>query len=113
MAPMWNLEHALKLQQLKEEVANSATHAVGLGLSLAGAALAVVLAYVWLAWFNGYGIAAVFLAGVDPAPSFPVPFELAPVPALMAFTVSLLIVQSGTLFSSWRAAVVSPVEALR
>ena len=47
MAPMWNLEHALKLQQLKEEVANSATHAVGLGLSLAGAAGLLMQSALW------------------------------------------------------------------
>jgi ABC-type lipoprotein release transport system permease subunit len=82
-------------------------------LSLAGAALAVVLAFVWLRVFNGYGIAGVFLAGVDVRPGFRVPFRLAPVPVLLAFLVAAVVVLSGTLYSTWRAAVVPPREAMR
>ncbi len=82
-------------------------------LSLAGAALAVVLAFVWLRLFNGYGLAGVFLAGVDVRPGLRVPFRLAPVPVLLAFLVAAVVVLSGTLYSTWRAAVVPPREAMR
>ncbi|HJT77206.1 MAG TPA: FtsX-like permease family protein, partial [Gemmataceae bacterium] len=82
-------------------------------LSLAGASLAVLLAYVWLAWLNGWGIAAVFLAGVDAAPAFRVPFRLTPVPALLAFLISFVVVLSGTLYSSWRAATAPPFAVIR
>jgi ABC-type lipoprotein release transport system permease subunit len=82
-------------------------------LSLAGASLSVLLAYVWLAWLNGYGIAAVFLAGAGAAPGFRVPFRLAPVPALLAFLVSFVLVLSGTLYSSWRAAAAPPFAVIR
>ena len=47
------------------------------------------------------------------APDFPVPFRLTPVPALLAFVLSLAVVLSGTLYSSWRAATASPREAMR
>ena len=34
-------------------------------------------------------------------------------PILLAFVLSFVIVLSGTLYSSWRAATVSPLEAMR
>jgi ABC-type lipoprotein release transport system permease subunit len=82
-------------------------------LSLTGAALAIVLAFAWLRGLNGYWIASVFLAGVERAPALPIPFELTPVPVLLAFLIALVVVMSGTLFSSWRAAITAPFEAMR
>jgi ABC-type antimicrobial peptide transport system permease subunit len=87
--------------------------AESLCLALAAAALALLLAWVWLRVFNGYGIAAYFLAGAGTEPEFTVPFRQTPVPALLAFVLALVIVLSGTLFSSWRAATASPLEAMR
>lgn len=84
-----------------------------LALSLAGACLSLLLAWVWLRVFNGYGVAGLFLAGVDAVPDGPVPFQLAPVPVLLAFVLSLTIVLTGTLYSSWRAATTAPREAMR
>jgi ABC-type lipoprotein release transport system permease subunit len=82
-------------------------------ITLAGASLAVVLAFVWLRGLNGYGIAGVFLPGVDRAPGFRVPFRLLPVPALLAFLVAFVVVMSGSLYSTWRAATAPPREAMR
>jgi ABC-type lipoprotein release transport system permease subunit len=81
-------------------------------LSVTATSLAIVFAHGWLAWFNGYWIASVFFAGVNAAPSFKVPFQLAPVPALVCLLVSFLIVTTGTVYTSWRAAVVAPREAI-
>ncbi len=82
-------------------------------LSLAGASVAILLAFLWLRGLNGYGIAGVFLAGVDTEPGFPVPFRLTPVPALLAYVISFVVVMSGSLYSAWRAAIVAPSEAMR
>jgi ABC-type antimicrobial peptide transport system permease subunit len=82
-------------------------------LALAGASLAVILAFVWLKWLNGYWIASIFLTGVDAAPGFRVPFRLTPIPVLLAFLIGLTVVLSGTLYSSWRAATAAPIEAMR
>lgn len=82
-------------------------------LSLLGGASAVLIAYIWLKGFNGFWIASVFLAGIDRSPDFRVPFQLAPVPALVAFILALVIVMSGTIYTSWRAATVPPREAMR
>jgi ABC-type lipoprotein release transport system permease subunit len=82
-------------------------------LSLAAASLAIILAFCWLRLLNGYWVASVFLAGVDVRPGFQVPFRLTPVPSLFSFLISLVIVMSGTLYSTWRAAIVPPREAMR
>jgi ABC-type lipoprotein release transport system permease subunit len=82
-------------------------------LALAGISLSVILAFVWLRGLNGYGLASIFVTGVDRAPGLRVPFRLAPVPVLLAFLVGLIVVLTGTVFSSWRAATVPPVEAMR
>ena len=82
-------------------------------IAICGFSLSVVLAFVWLEWCNGYGVAGIFLAGVSPMPSFKVPYQLAPVPALLGLVVSFMVVMTGTLYSSWRAARVAPFEAIR
>jgi len=82
-------------------------------LSLAGASVSVVLAFIWLRAFNGYFIASIFLAGVGAAPDFPVPFILTPVPVLLTFLISFVVVMSGTLYSSWRGATAAPMTAMR
>jgi ABC-type lipoprotein release transport system permease subunit len=82
-------------------------------LSLTGACVALLSAWVWLRLFNGWGIAGLFLSGVQAAPDVPVPFRLTPVPVLLAFVLSFVVVCSGTLWCSWRAATASPREAMR
>ena len=71
----------------------------GLCLSWTGACVALLLAWVWLRIFNGWGVAGFFLTGSGAAAEFAVPFQLTPVPALLAFVLSLVIVLSGTLGS--------------
>lgn len=82
-------------------------------LSLAAASVSILLAFIWLKFFNGFWIASVFLSGASVAPAFRVPFYLAPVPALFAFLIALVVVMTGSIYSTWRAATVSPVEAMR
>lgn len=82
-------------------------------LSLAGACVSLLLAWVWLRLGNGYGIAALFLSGAEMAPSFRVPFRMTPVPVVLAFVLAFAVVLIGTLYSCWRAAVTPPFEAMR
>jgi ABC-type lipoprotein release transport system permease subunit len=84
-----------------------------LTLSFTGACAGLLLAWLWLRVFNGYWIAGLFLVGVDAAPDFSVPFRLTPIPALLCFVFAFVVVLSGTLYSSWRAATVPPREAIR
>jgi ABC-type lipoprotein release transport system permease subunit len=84
-----------------------------LSIAVVGFSVSLILAFVWLSWFNGYWIAGIFLAGVGPDPSFRVPYRLAPVPALLGFVISVAVVATGTLYSAWRAAIAPPIEAMR
>jgi len=87
--------------------------AESLVLAVASASLAIVLAFVWLEGFGGFGIASVFYAGLDAMPGVRVPFRLAPVPALLCTLMAFVVVTTGTVGSSWRAASAAPSEALR
>ncbi len=82
-------------------------------ISLAGASLAILLAFLWLVGLGGFGIARIFLPGMDAAPGFGVPFRLTPVPVLLAFLIALLVVLGGSTYSTWRAATAPPREAMR
>ncbi len=82
-------------------------------LSVGGASISILLAFVWLKVFNGYGIAGIFIPGVAAAPGFTVPFRLTPVPALLAYVIAVAITMSGSIWSSWRSAIVPPDEAMR
>jgi ABC-type lipoprotein release transport system permease subunit len=82
-------------------------------LGLAGASLSLIVAFAWLKWLNGYWIASLFLAGVDRSPGFPVPFRLAPLAAFLAFLLGAVVIMTGSVYSSWRAATASPREAMR
>lgn len=87
--------------------------AEGLCLSLIGAALSLLLAWLWLRVFNGFGVAALYLDGALLVPDFRVPYRLTPVPALLALVLALTVVLTGTLWSVWRAAAAPPREAMR
>ena len=82
-------------------------------LGLASAAIAILVALVWLEWLNGFWIAGIFLAGVETQPAFQVPYILAAQPAALAVLVACLLVTTGSAYSTWRAAVTSPAEAMR
>ena len=84
-------------------------------LLLAGvaAALAVILAAIWLKGFNGYWVASIFLAGVEPEPGFRIPSRLTPLPALLAALIAIVVVATGSLYATWRAATAPPFEAMR
>jgi ABC-type lipoprotein release transport system permease subunit len=84
-----------------------------LALSLAGACVALLLAWVWLRFLNGVGVAGFFLDGAGAVADFAVPYRLTPVPALLAFVIAFAVVLTGTLYSSWRAATTPPREAMR
>lgn len=82
-------------------------------ISVAGTSSAILLAFLWLGPLDGVGVAGVFVSGLDASPGVDVPFRLTPVPALLTCVVSFVVVATGSLVSSWRAASASPAEAMR
>lgn len=82
-------------------------------LAVGAAALAILLAALWLGPLRALGVGAVYLAGVEADAVVDVPWRLAPVPALLAAAMAVVLVTVGTLLSTWRAASVPPAEVLR
>ncbi len=82
-------------------------------LSLLSASLAVIVSYVWLRWCHGYWIAGAFLFGTGSDFDTVVPFVLTPWPVLLSFLISFVIIMSGTVYSTWRAATAAPWTVLR
>lgn len=87
--------------------------AESLFLSLAGAAISVWTAWLWLRVFNGYGIAGLFLPGVFPGEPVRVPFSLVATPILLAILLAWAVVTSGSLYTTWRMATAPPVTAMQ
>jgi ABC-type lipoprotein release transport system permease subunit len=85
----------------------------GLTLSLVATCVSFLLAWAWLHVFKGYGLTAIFLTGLDAGPGFPLPFKMTPIPLLLGFVFSLVVVLTGSLYSLWRAAVTPPRLAMR
>lgn len=82
-------------------------------LAAAGAAIAVLLAALWLGPLGARGIAAVLLPGADADPGFGVPWRLTPGPVLAASAIALALVLVGTIPANWRAAAAEPMESMR
>ncbi|NWG02587.1 MAG: ABC transporter permease [Syntrophaceae bacterium] len=82
-------------------------------VSLTSAPLAVLLAMVWLKWFNGAFIAQFFIAEIGLMAPFPVPSRFLPLPCFLAFLFAVVLTMVGSLYSTWKTATIPPVEAMR
>ncbi|HVX09692.1 MAG TPA: FtsX-like permease family protein [Pirellulales bacterium] len=85
----------------------------GLLLTLAGASLAVLVAWLWLDVFNGWAIANLFVPGLSWRPHVRVPFALTPLPVVLAGLLAWVLVTSGSLYTTWRTAMTPPASVLR
>lgn len=84
-----------------------------LAIAMLGTCLAIVIVYAWLEWLNGYGIAGLFIPGVDWHVRFDVPYRLLPGPVLITSLTGFVLVMTGSLYATWRSATAQPREALR
>lgn len=85
----------------------------GLLLTAAGASLTTVATWCWFTLFNGWAIAQLFVPGLGWRPRVDVPFQLLPLPVLLAAMLSWLIVATGSLYTTWRIAMTPPAAAMR
>jgi ABC-type lipoprotein release transport system permease subunit len=84
-----------------------------LSLGLIAFCVSAILVLVWLACFNGWGIAPLFIAGLDSGSNVRLPYALTPFIAGTSMIGTVAIVLTGTLFSAWRAAIAPPSSAMR
>jgi ABC-type lipoprotein release transport system permease subunit len=82
-------------------------------LSLAAAGVALLLTFLWIKGFNGFFIAQFFIAEPGLAPDFPVPSRFVPLPAFLAFLLSLTLTMTGSLYYTWKVAMTPPADILR
>jgi len=82
-------------------------------ISLTSAPLAVLLAMVWLKWFNGAFIAQFFIAEIGLMAPFSVPSRFLPLPCFLAFLFAIILTMVGSLYSTWKTSAIPPVEAMR
>jgi ABC-type lipoprotein release transport system permease subunit len=82
-------------------------------LAVGSASLAVIVACIWLGWFNGWWVAGIFLPDMATTPGQRVPFSLSLGPIALVFVMAIAIVSTGTLYSTWRAASSPPRMVMR
>ncbi len=82
-------------------------------ISLTGAPLAILLSILWLKVFNGAFIAQFFIAELGLFTRFPVPARFLPLPAILSFLFAVLLTMVGSLYSTWKTAIIPPAEAMR
>ena len=84
-----------------------------LTLSLVSVPLIMVAAVGWVHFFDGAGIAPFFIAGKNVLMPFSIPSRIFPVPFLLCLMMAPILTMTGTLYSTWRTAVVPPAEAMK
>ena len=98
----WGTDEVL-LRALSESVA-IATLAFGMSFTLS---------LIGLKYLKGWGLAALFISGLDWGSWIRIPYALSPLTLGVAALATVTVVLTGTLFSAWRAATMSPAEAIR
>ena len=82
-------------------------------LGLLSVPLIVIVSGVWIHLFNGAGIARYFLADLGILAPFPVPSKIFPLPLALGLILALVLTMVGSIYSTWKAAIVPPAEAMK
>lgn len=82
-------------------------------ISLTAAPLSLLLAFAWVKGLNGLFIAQFFIAEIGIFPPFNIPARFLPLSFFLSFFFSLVLIMVGSIYSSWKAAVIPPAEAMR
>jgi ABC-type lipoprotein release transport system permease subunit len=98
----WQTEEVLEMVALEN-----------LLLSLVSFPIIFTAAAVWLHLFNGALIAGFFIPGREVLIPFSVPSRILPIPFVLGLIMTVILTMAGSIYSSWRSAVVPPSEALR
>jgi ABC-type lipoprotein release transport system permease subunit len=73
----------------------------------------VTASAMWIHLLNGAGLANFFIASLEVMAPFTVPSRLLPVPVLLGAILALTLTMVGSIYSTWRASVVPPSEAMK
>lgn len=67
----------------------------------------------WVHLFNGALISKFFIANWDVLISFPIPSRIFPIPFVLSVMMALILTMVGSIYSTWRTAIVPPSEAMK
>lgn len=98
----WQTEEVLELVALEN-----------LMLSVISMPFVMLVAAGWIHLFNAGGIASFFIADLDLIIPFQVPSQLYPVPCLLGVLMAVVLTMVGSIYATWRTAVVPPSEAMK
>jgi ABC-type lipoprotein release transport system permease subunit len=82
-------------------------------LSIAGVPFIVLVTAAWIYLFNGAWISKFFIASIEGMIPFSVPARIFPLPLLLGTFLAVTLTMVGSIYSTWRASVVPPSEAMR
>jgi len=82
-------------------------------VGLVSVPLILVAATAWVDLLGARGLKVFFVPNSEIMAPFPIPWRLFPVPALPVGMLALVLTMVGGLYSTWRAAVVPPAEAMK
>ena len=82
-------------------------------LALIAASASILISFLWIKLFNAPLIAQIFISGTGSIAPFPVPARFMPLPFMLSFFFAIILTMVGSIYSTWKAAVVPPVEAMR
>jgi ABC-type antimicrobial peptide transport system permease subunit len=73
----------------------------------------VLAATGWIHIFNGAFISRFFIANLNVLIPFSVPSRIFPIPFVLSIMMALILTMVGSIYSTWRTAVVPPSEAMK
>jgi ABC-type antimicrobial peptide transport system permease subunit len=82
-------------------------------LALTAAPVSLILSFIWIRVLNAPFIGQVFISEIGNVAPFPIPSRFMPVPFMLSFFFALVLTLTGSIYSTWKAAVVSPAEAMK
>jgi len=82
-------------------------------LSLASVPFVVLVAAAWIHVFNGAWISKFFIASMGVMMPFSVPSKMFPIPVFLGTLMVVILTMVGSIYSTWRASIVPPSEAMR
>lgn len=84
-----------------------------LALSIISVPFIIIAAVLWIHLFNGAVIAKFFVASLDIIIPFQVPSKVFPIPAMLGLMMAMVLTMVGSVYSTWKTAIVPPSEAMK
>ena len=82
-------------------------------MSILSVPFIILVTMGWIYLFNGAGISKFFVASLNVMVPFSVPSRIFPVPVVLGTFLAIILTMVGSIYSTWRTAIVPPSEAVK